>query len=149
MRRAVRGIPEPDEQVRAARAALDRTARAVSAGQHQRGLIREYADRLRDRSDYGLFHDELADVNEAFYLEEVVEHAQRHRLEYLSEAELHETSYGNHPTEVMAAVDQLGGGDVLDREQQLDHLVLRGFRQTLLCRPEARPSNRPLVDALD
>jgi len=149
MRRATRGIDDPDERVRVARAALDLTARSLSAGQHQRGLIREYADRLRDRSDFGVFHDELADVNEAFYLEEVVEHAQRHRLEYLSEADLHETAHGNHPDEVMDALDELAGDDELDREQQLDHLVLRGFRQTLLRRRETRRSDRPRPETLD
>jgi methyltransferase-like protein len=75
----------------------------------------------------GLFHDELEVNNDPVYFRQFTDHAGRYGLQYLGEAEPH------------IMFDPLGavawvGDDVLEREQYLDFLRARSFRQTLLCR---------------
>jgi SAM-dependent methyltransferase len=71
-----------------------------------------------------LFHDDLAPVNEPSWFHEFVEHARRHRLQFLGEADPHEM------------FDPQGRLQDLDGEQREDWRKQRSFRQTLLCRSE-------------
>jgi SAM-dependent methyltransferase len=88
----------------------------------------EEAAALLEQGDDILFHDDLAPVNEAFWFHEFAAHAARHGLQYLGEADPHEMF---DPREIPQA-------GVLEREQYLDFLKLRRFRQTLLCRAEVK-----------
>jgi SAM-dependent methyltransferase len=89
---------------------------------------------LLDRDDGSLYHDELGEYNERFYFHEFAAAARRNGLEYLGEAEPHQML---DPTHALADFH----GDLMEREQQLDFLKARRFRQTLLCRAE-RPLSR-------
>jgi SAM-dependent methyltransferase len=71
-----------------------------------------------------LFHDDLAPVNEPSWFHEFVEHAARHRLQFLGEADPHEM------------FDLRGRLQDVEGEQREDFRKQRSFRQTLLCRRE-------------
>jgi len=130
------------------RARLD-AARAIArliaeGGQPQHAADEALRAELRamaERNDSQLMHDDLAQPNDPFYFRDFVGHAARHGLAYLAEAELHTMSAaGISP----AARQFLSTLDALGREQYLDFVRLRRFRQSLLRRAEA-----PAVAALD
>jgi len=90
---------------------------------------------IAQRTDSLLFHDDLAEINNPVYFHEFAAHAARFGLKYLAEAELHTMSAAGIPTEARAFLTAL---DPLAREQYLDFVRLRRFRQSLLQRSEAR-----------
>lgn len=100
-------------------------------------FLSEMSDRLRKRDVGSIYHDELADINVAFYFHEFATRARAHGLQFLSEADFFEGSaHGNFAEEAMRQLDQLGDEDLLAKEQYLDFLKGRSFRQTLLCHRE-------------
>ena len=110
--------------LRHTRGVEDPWARIAKARRLLAQLPHEEAAALLEQGDDILFHDDLAPVNQAVWFHEFASHAGRHGLQYLGEADLHE----------MFDPREIPPGDVLEREQYLDFLKLRRFRQTLLCR---------------
>jgi SAM-dependent methyltransferase len=104
-------------------------------------LVRTQVEQLLSRSDAGLLHDELAPVNEPVYFEQFVEHAGRHGLQYLAEADFFEMQIGVASERITAALLEVE--DPVRREQYLDFLKGRMFRQTLLCRAEEAVDRAP------
>jgi SAM-dependent methyltransferase len=131
------GIEAPAERVAAARKFL---ALLVAAGEADDGLVPTLGRAARevvDRDDAFLFHDVLAEDNQPFYLHEFVADAQAHGLQYLSEAQFSEMQVAVLPASLQSTLGEIG--DRARREQYLDILKERRFRQTLLCR-----AGRPL-----
>jgi len=87
-------------------------------------------ENILERDPAHLFHDDLAEVNDPVYFHEFIEQAQRHGLQFLGEAELAATGYGSLTLDARRVLDGL---DPLTREQYLDFILCRRFRQTLLC----------------
>src|SRR5215211_1851772 len=125
---------QPGQRVEHARALLHLLMEGWSEDNEFGAIMRRQAGRLLERSDETLFHDELAVVNESVYFHEFAAHAGRHGLQYLAEADFFEMQIGTVPEPV--AGELLGVEDPLRREQYLDFLKGRMFRQTLLCRKE-------------
>lgn len=96
-----------------------------------RALLDDEIASTLERDDAGLVHDDLARVSQPVYFHEFAADAARHKLQYLGDAHLHETI--DHRGVLRAL-----GRDRLAREQYLDFLKVRRFRQTLLCRAEVR-----------
>jgi methyltransferase-like protein len=95
-------------------------------------------------SDY-IFHDELADVNQPFYFTQFMEKAVSHGLQYLGEANYHDMfSYGFNES-TRETLKRLDSNRIL-KEQYLDFLKCRRFRQTLLCHREATLTTSPLAE---
>jgi SAM-dependent methyltransferase len=115
--RHTRGIEDPRAQIAEARRLLAK-------------LPHEEAAALLEQGDDILFHDDLAPVNDPVWFHEFAAHADRHGLQFLGEADPHE----------MFDPREIPGEDVLEREQYLDFLKLRRFRQSLLCRKEVKLS---------
>lgn len=135
------GLDDPAERIDQARALL----RLLTAGwsdEHEFGAImRRQSERLLERSDETLFHDELAAVNEPVYFHEFASHAARRGLQYLAEADFFEMQMGVVPEPLSAELLRIE--DVIRREQYLDFIKGRMFRQTLLCRAELEPDRSP------
>ncbi len=89
-----------------------------------------------------LFHDEMSPVNHAVYFHEFVEHARTHGLQYLGEANLHEMFDHRNVLGRMSS-------RLLEREQYLDFIKARRFRQTLLCRDEVWLNHNPSPEDMD
>lgn len=120
-----RDVPDAREKIARARELLQALQRSsVNA-------LSEEATLLLDREDGTLYHDELAPCNERFYFHDFAAAARRHGLQYLGEAE---------PHQMFDATGHLPG-DIIEREQYMDFLKGRRFRQTLLCHAE-RPLRR-------
>jgi methyltransferase-like protein len=81
-----------------------------------------------------IFHDDLAEFNQPFYFHEFAAQLAENDLQFLSEAELHALGTQGLAPEAKELIDSIG--DVIEREQYLDFLRGRIFRQTLFCRAE-------------
>lgn len=103
--------------------------------------LRADVERLAHGEGAHALHDDLSEVNDPVYFHQFVEHAGRHQLQFLAEAELKTMGYAGLAPEVRRVLDGL---DTLTREQYLDFFRLRRFRQTLLCHAEV-----PLEHHLD
>src|SRR5262249_37832855 len=123
---------DPQEQIRQARAlaqfVCDSADRETSSG---RLLAEEMRDVLR-RPRAGLYHDDLSQINDPIYFVEFAAHAGRHGLQFLAETQFTLGKDFNAPAEMLETLQQISG-DVIQREQYLDFLECRRFRQTLLC----------------
>jgi len=97
-------------------------------------FLRNELREVTARTPAVLFHDDLAPENRPFHLYELMERADAHGLQYLAEADFHEmTAHGFPPRliEILDSIEQERG--LVAREQYLDFLKVRRFRQTLLC----------------
>jgi SAM-dependent methyltransferase len=133
----LRDIEDPDDRVRQARELIESLTRGQSEGQPARVLFDEEVRHLSESEAWYLYHDDLAPTNHALYFHEFIAHARRQALEYLAEANFFEMQDDIYPGPVTEMLRRLAGGDVVHREQYLDFVKGRCFRQTLLCRDEA------------
>jgi SAM-dependent methyltransferase len=122
-----RHLDQPAGRIAAAREFLHQLARSRLLSPPWQTLRDHEVNALLARDDAGLYHDELAEFNDRFYFHEFAAAARRHDLQYLGEAEPHEMfdPSGAFP-------DQQA--DLIEREQHLDFVKARRFRQTLLTR---------------
>ncbi len=97
-----------------------------------RTLLQNERDRIRGFLDSSLYHDDLSECNAPVYFYQFMEHAERHGLQYLSEAHFFETQVGIFPPNVVEVLNQVSDS-IIAKEQYLDFLKGRRFRQTLLC----------------
>jgi methyltransferase-like protein/2-polyprenyl-3-methyl-5-hydroxy-6-metoxy-1,4-benzoquinol methylase len=129
-----RGIADPGTRVGQARAVLDFLAEAVKDDTSAYGsAVRTEAERLRKQGDYYILHDHLEEQNEPLYFEEFIGRAARHKLAYLGEADfgtMRAGEFSPHVREKLAAI----APDVLRREQFMDFIRNRPFRETLIVR---------------
>jgi SAM-dependent methyltransferase len=133
------GTEDPRERIDEARAFL----RLLLEGWP---LVHTQVEQLLSRSDAGLLHDELAPVNEPVYFEQFVAHAGRHGLQYLAEADFFEMQIGVASERITTALLEVE--DPVRREQYLDFLKGRMFRQTLVCRADEAVDRTPNPERL-
>ena len=146
----IEGVDDADERLEQARAMLDFMCAAIPA---ENTGYREIFTGVLARLDSDeqlrsyLFHDMLAPYNEPLYFTQFVAHARAHDLRFLAEADLPDMSpelLGEKAAGPLAAI----GDDVVKREQYMDMLRNRCFRQTLLCHGDADPLAAPTAEAL-
>ena len=142
MRFHVRGISSPPERVAQARAVVQFVAEAQNTEDESRLWMRKELERIRDYDDGHLFHDDLSEISQPFYFTQFIEQAARHRLKFLAEADYFEMSENGLDEKTRAVLGQLSASRIL-REQYLDFLKCRRFRQTLLCHAEAAITDAP------
>src|SRR5262245_55480991 len=85
---------------------------------------------MADRRAQSLYHDE--GECRPLYFREFVERAGAHGLQYLGEADFFEMHDLSEPPEIYSVLHRLSR-DAIEKEQYLDFLKRRRFRQTLLC----------------
>jgi SAM-dependent methyltransferase len=140
-------LADPRERVAEARALL-RFLLEGAVGEHGLGAVmRAQAEGMLARSDATLLHDELAEVNDAVHFHEFAAHAARHGLQYLAEADFFEMQIGaafEPAAQALLAIE-----DPVRREQYLDFLKARMFRQTLLCPAEVEIDRTPRPEVLE
>jgi hypothetical protein len=140
-------LADPRERVAQARALL-RFLLEGAVGEHGLGAVmRAQAEAMLVRSDATLLHDELAEVNDAVHFHEFAAHAARHGLQYLAEADFFEMQIG--AASEPAAQALLAIEDPVRREQYLDFLKARMFRQTLLCPAGVEIDRAPHPEVLE
>jgi len=126
-----RNCPDVAERIVQARGLLRMLGEAHLVPASFQPMIDEETRRLLALDDGWLLHDDLAPVNDSFYVRDFVARAARHSLQYLGDAQPH-LMFDNR-----ISLDWVGG-DLIEREQYFDFLCLRPFRPTLLCGGEVR-----------
>jgi methyltransferase-like protein len=124
-----RATEEPAKKLKQSRWFLEtlRTGNQLKDG--PKTWLESEVNLLLKREDPGLYHDELGSINDPIYFQDFAAHAERHGLQFLSEADVNESL---DPHGLLHWVQ----GGVMEREQYRDFLRLRRFRQSLLCRSE-------------
>jgi methyltransferase-like protein/SAM-dependent methyltransferase len=134
MRYHVAKFTEPQQKVRQARALLKALAESKEKADPYHQILEQELVRAGQRSDAALFHDDLNEINQPVYFSQFIEHAARHGLQFLSEASLQAMQISSFAEHVQAVLNQMDATEILPREQYIDFLKCRPFRQTLLCR---------------
>ena len=125
-----------EAQVREGKSFLKFLMEATEGNSIAHAVYQNEFERQNKRGDEGIFHDELNAEYSPFYFTDVVEAAQRHGLQFLSEARVRDMLNPAVKPEVLKMLNESIGDDLIGYQQYLDFLVFRGFRETLLCRSE-------------
>jgi methyltransferase-like protein/predicted O-methyltransferase YrrM len=104
-------------------------------------VLKDEADLIRPEGDYYVYHEHLEAENHPVYFTQFMEHAGRHGLQFLGEAELH-TSLSVYPAEVQQVLRRISP-DLISLEQYLDYLKNRTFRRTLLVHDTVKLTRTP------
>jgi SAM-dependent methyltransferase len=129
-----RNIPLKSAKVAAARGFLELVATPVGGDTPTEQAMRAEVRSAAQGSEASLAHDELGDPNNAFYFHEFSDDAVRAGLTFLAEARLDTMLGEGLAPQVRQALGRL---DRLAREQYLDFVHFRHFRESLLCHANA------------
>jgi SAM-dependent methyltransferase len=132
----IRGFSAPEERTRQAKSLISFLAEAQDTNDPYRLWLRAELETLRNHEDGHLFHDELAEISDPLYFTQFVQKASSHGLQYLAEADYFEMFPCGFKQEIRQTLNSMIQDRIL-REQYLDFLKCRRFRQTLLCHAEA------------
>ena len=102
-------------------------------------LLEREVPSLADGPLYRLVHDDLSEHWHPVWFAEFAEHAARHGLAYVGEADLFGLRTEMLPQGVETEVWRLAGGDRIAFENYTDLLTARHFRQSVLCRTGGAP----------
>lgn len=139
-----RGIEEPAERVRVARAALGAYAEASDPDSLHGVALRGRVAQLAEIPDEVLYHDDLNPSAQAFLLSDVTARAASHGLQFLAETSFPNRFGGARPAAATLLRQFEGeGADAVTLEQSLDLVIGRPFRESLFCRA-AVPLRRQL-----
>jgi SAM-dependent methyltransferase len=140
-----RGIDDPKERVRLARLALKHFAEAADPESFHGAALRMRQSQVEEIPDDVLYHDDLNPQARAFALHEVLDEARRHGLQFLAESAF-PNQFGAARGTAQHLLSQIPADDRLAREQALDLVIGRFFRETLLCRADIvlRPGSEAL-----
>ncbi|MGA3169874.1 MAG: class I SAM-dependent methyltransferase [Chthoniobacteraceae bacterium] len=135
-----RQFKRPDVKVRQARALLNFLAESVPGESNPYGMqLQNELETLRKARDSYILHEHLESENNPIYFHEFIERAEAHDLQYLGEAQFGimalEAARGVKP-EIWGTLLQVCQ-TTIEREQYLDFLRNRQFRQTLLVHKDA------------
>jgi SAM-dependent methyltransferase len=124
--------PDPGRRMEQAEALMRLIVRASRSSPHARALS-EHLQTLLARPQWVVFHDELAEINTPVYFHEMAAHAARHGLQFLAESHLADSQLLGLPDDVAEELARLPA-DVVVREQYIDFVANRLFRESLFCR---------------
>lgn len=141
----VRGLASPNERIQQSMALVRFLAHAQDTQDEYRLWLKSELETILEHDEGHLFHDELGDLNEPLYFTTFIERAAAHQLQFLGEADYFEMFDHTFSDPVRKTLAELAANRIL-REQYLDFLKCRRFRQTLLCRREACLRKEPQPD---
>lgn len=140
----LRDVREPQERVAQALDFLRSLERDVLGSKAYPQVVRDEARQLLHETDPAvLFHDDLAELNVPLTVTDFVADARRFGLSFLGEADYYEMSEVVASAPAAEHLRELAAKDVVLKEQYLDFLKGRRFRQTLLCRANAPLQREP------
>jgi methyltransferase-like protein/trans-aconitate methyltransferase len=128
-----RGITDSRNKIAQARAILRFLSDAAHADTVHGAMLREQYTRVSKMADEFFFHDDLNDIAQAFLLYQVVERAQLHGLQYLSDADFARSDLDRYPDGVRSVLQGFPNEELVARDQYQDFIDGFGFRRTLLC----------------
>jgi SAM-dependent methyltransferase len=133
-----RNFRDPLQQIRQARGLLKLVSDARAEPEPFHQVVKQEFERCLKYTDAGFYHDDLCALNQPVYFWQFAEHAQAFGLQYLAEADIADMQTDGLAPQVLEVLKGLDPRNFIAREQYLDFFKGRAFRQTLLCRHEAR-----------
>jgi methyltransferase-like protein len=130
-----RDFHDPQQQTQQAITLLKLLANSCVQPEIYTKTLQDEFERMSKRSKEGIYHDELAEVFQPVYFYQFMEHAQRHELQFVGEADFFEMHAGGLTPQAKEVLDKISE-DIVLREQYLDFMRGRAFRKTLLCHKE-------------
>ena len=128
-----RNIEEPAERIEQALALMQMVSTGIERSDGFTQLAAKEMEGMFEKSTGALFHDELGEIYEPVYFHEFAEHASQHGLQFLAEANLFDMQDAALTEDGRKSLTIASGGNPLLREQYLDFIKCRRFRQTLVC----------------
>ncbi|MGC2810646.1 MAG: class I SAM-dependent methyltransferase [Bradyrhizobium sp.] len=128
-----RGMSDSRNKIAQARAILRFLSDAAHADSVHGAILREQYTRVSKMADEFFFHDDLNETAQAFLLYQVVERAQSHGLQYLSDADFARGVLDRYPDGVRSVLEGFPNEELVARDQYQDFIDGFGFRRTLLC----------------
>ena len=98
-------------------------------------LLKNEIKSLKNSGDWYVFHDYMEVVNLPVYFHQFMERAEKYGLQYLAEASFELMFNHGFSDDVSNTLEQVSQ-DIIQKEQYMDFLRNRFFRQTLLCKKE-------------
>ena len=139
----VRDLKTPADRLRQAFAFADFLNQGMAHADSAMGRwLHEELDRIRELEPGHVFHDHLAEINDACHFTDFMGDARCHGLQYVGEADLRDMNESIFPHAARQLLDRLEG-DRIRREQYLDFLRVRRFRQSLLTHASIPVAHRP------
>ncbi len=140
-----RNDTEPLVRAKKARAALDFLIQSLPTDHKgyadflkpYLNFLQHQLERVGDKKDTLLLHDEIAEFNNPVHFHQFVEHAAQHGLQYLAEANFSTIMPNKFPPHVQENLRHMAT-DLIEMEQYMDYLLNRMFRQTLLCHAKSQ-----------
>lgn len=142
-----RAVSEPAEKVGSAISFLGFLTENTSERDVFGRILQHDLQRHKSHDAADIFHDDLSDINRAFYFHEFAGLLNDAGLQYLAEAELH--AMGTHGLSADAKAFIESVPDIVEKEQYLDFLRGRIFRQTLFCHKETLLERAPSPSVMD
>ena len=136
MRYQVRNVADLEQRIPEAVAFVKLLVAGRPEDDPYRPMLQDQLKRLERRDAHAVFHDEFDPQHRPLHFFEFAEHAARHGLQYLSEASLPPPTDPCYRQDLQERLQNEAPDDPIAREQLLDFLRLRMFRETLLCRRE-------------
>jgi methyltransferase-like protein/SAM-dependent methyltransferase len=125
----------PEVRLRQARALLKFLADSVPGEKNPYGIyLKNELELLQKMRDSYIYHEHLEKENNPVYFYQFIERAEAAGLQYLGESAFGAMALAAHdlPANVMATLQQVSP-HLIHREQYMDFVRNRMFRQTLLC----------------
>jgi methyltransferase-like protein len=138
MRYHVRGVTDARERVRQSEALMKFLADASAQDTIYGFELRNQYDRIKGLDAQVLYHDDLAEVAKPFYLHEIASEASRHGLQYMCDAAFSLSHLGRLPPKARERLAAIPETDPVTREQYMDFLEGRAFRESLLCHADTK-----------
>jgi hypothetical protein len=133
-------LRDPHDRLDSARAILSLIDTGWPEPSMTEQAISSMAHAALEMEDSALYHDYLAETFEPVYFRDFVEHAARHGLAYLADANVGDTFNVKLSSQAMEALRGSVGRGHLFQEQFLDLLRLRRFRSSMVCRAARAPT---------
>lgn len=140
-------IESADDKIKESLSFINLLGEFVTDDKTYKQILTDEFHKLTEKPEQVIFHDDLAEINQPVYFHEFMASAEKHDLQFLTEADYFTSNDGNYSPRVLEILEQFGG-DIIKREQYIDFLINRRFRQTLLCRKEINVSYKPQVEAM-
>jgi SAM-dependent methyltransferase len=133
----VQGLSDPDVRIGKARELARMLVDQPESTEILDAAVRREMENILKRDETALYHDDLSETNEPFYLTDFVAQAADHGLQYLGDADLQRDDVHGVA---------LRSNDWLERRQYGDFLARRRYRETLLIRNDVQLDRSVLLD---
>jgi methyltransferase-like protein/SAM-dependent methyltransferase len=139
----IRNFSEPQQKLKQAISFVQFLSDSQAQNNAYSALLEDECEQVLKYQEGHLYHDDLAEIYSPSYFTQFIQHASEHQLQFLAEADFYEMQYHIYPEQTAEMLRQLATQSVVLKEQYLDFLKCRRFRQTLLCH-ESVSLNREL-----